>query len=223
VAAARLHAGHSVLLHLDLKGFFPSVGLERVKAGLTSVGFTPEAADLITQLTTIDDCLPQGACTSVALGNLVLGKLDGRLARLCRLRGLTYTRYVDDIGISGGGRLAEAERLIRRIVADEGWVIGSKGGLLGVDSRHRYVGIVLNASPNLSSDYIKDLRFLIGFLVKNPAAASERVLLRLRARVRWVAQVNPRRAKPLEAMMSDLLGIGEPTHLGRPLGADSPF
>ena len=210
LAAARLHAKHPVLLHLDLKGFFPSVSPERVQEELQRVRFDGGAAQLIAELTTVDDQLPQGASTSVALGNLVLGRLDGRIAKLSVSRGLTYTRYVDDLGISGGKRLADAENLIRRIVAEEGWTIGNgKGGLLGVDRRHKYLGVLVNVAPNIDSTYIKDLRFLISSIAQQDTAPSKRLLERVWGQLDWISAVNPVRGRRLEAAAIQS-GIGRP-------------
>lgn len=205
LAAARLHAKHPVLLHLDLKGFFPSVSPERVQEELQRVRFDGGAAQLIAELTTVDDQLPQGASTSVALGNLVLGRLDGRIAKLSMSRGLTYTRYIDDLGISGGRRLADAEDLIRRIVADEGWTIGNgKGGLLGVDKRHKYLGVLVNVSPNVDAEYVKDVRFLIKALGAPNSSPSQSLLRRLWGRINWVSAVVPAKGLALRELALQL-------------------
>lgn len=45
--------------------------------------------------------LPQGAATSGAVSNLVAFDLDVRLERFARKHGLSYSRYADDIAISG--------------------------------------------------------------------------------------------------------------------------
>ena len=45
--------------------------------------------------------LPQGAPTSGALANLVAFKMDERISTIAADRGLTYTRYADDIVLSG--------------------------------------------------------------------------------------------------------------------------
>lgn len=210
LAAARLHAGHPVLLHLDLKRFFPSVTPQRVEDELRRVRFDDGAAKLIAHLSTIDNQLPQGASTSVALGNLVLQRLDGRLAALARQRGFTYTRYVDDIGVSGGRRLEKAEALIGGIVEDDGWTIGkAKGGLLGVDKRHRYLGVVINSAPNLTPEYIKDLRHLIRVL----ASAGDKVLegrrRELWGKLDWIAAVAPSKGTRLKTL-AETSGISRP-------------
>lgn len=141
--AAAAHEHRPALLHRDIAKFFPSVSPSRVVRTLIGEGFSPYHARLITSVCTLDGELPQGAPTSVTLGNLVLKSLDRRLSALCRKHGLTYTRYVDDLAISGGEiRLRNIAAHIDRIIADEGWETGEdKGGLYGRGEYREYLGI----------------------------------------------------------------------------------
>jgi hypothetical protein len=76
----------------------------------------------------------------VTVGNLVLRSLDIRLSALAKQSGLTYTRYVDDIVVSGGeGRLVTDEPLIDQIIEDCGWRCGSEKGKLYPPSHYREV------------------------------------------------------------------------------------
>lgn len=44
--------------------------------------------------------LPQGACTSPILANIVCEKMDNEVNKFCKQNGAVYTRYADDITIS---------------------------------------------------------------------------------------------------------------------------
>jgi hypothetical protein len=117
------HAGKRLVLHLDLRCFFPSVRGSRVHALFRKAGYPAEVARLLTGLctnTVPDDVwgalpaeqrrreaggvaarlrvphLPQGAPTSPALANLCAYRLDCRLAGLARSAEADYTRYADD-------------------------------------------------------------------------------------------------------------------------------
>src|SRR6202034_1585335 len=90
----------------------------RARGLFESVGYSPCAATLLGLLCTEsprtavehdgkkywvavgDRALPQGACTSPALSNLVTRKLDRRLAGATKKVGWTYTRYADDLTFS---------------------------------------------------------------------------------------------------------------------------
>jgi hypothetical protein len=132
------HAGRRIVLHFDLRDFFPSVRRSRVHALFTTVGYPAVVARILTGLCTnvvptdvlssaprqsdpaqsermrrwfCSPHLPQGAPTSPALANLCVYRLDCRLAELARAVGATYTRYADDLTFSGE---VELERSARR-------------------------------------------------------------------------------------------------------------
>jgi len=94
------HAGQAVVVRMDVVDFFPSTSADRVKSYFFRIGWNEEAAALLTNLTTCDGGLPQGAPTSPRLSNLVNYLLDARLSALAERRGAVYTRYADDITFS---------------------------------------------------------------------------------------------------------------------------
>lgn len=114
---AGVHANKDIVLHLDLRNFFPSIQTSRVHAILTTLGYPAEVARLITGLCTsaaphrlcrqheggmqyFTPHLPQGAPTSPALANLAAFRLDCRLTAAAESVGATYTRYADDLAFS---------------------------------------------------------------------------------------------------------------------------
>ena len=142
LAAVRSHQRHPALMHRDISSFFPSVTRLRVLRTLQRLGFSDADAALIADVCTVDDQLPQGSPASVTLGNLVLIKLDCRIGTLCAKHGMTYTRYVDDVAVSGGhGRLAAILALVDRIISDDGWECGAKGGVFVPGQYREYLGV----------------------------------------------------------------------------------
>ncbi|MEW6352421.1 MAG: reverse transcriptase domain-containing protein [Thermodesulfobacteriota bacterium] len=121
VTNAALHVGKEVVVNLDLKDFFPTVTFPRVKGLFAGMGYSPAVATILAllctesprQKVTLDGkpyhvavgprALPQGACTSPALSNLVARRLDSRLSGLCRTMEWTYSRYADDLTFSTPG------------------------------------------------------------------------------------------------------------------------
>jgi len=122
------HVGQRVVLRMDLRDFFPSIGAARIQTFFRTVGYPESVADLLGGIctnctprqiwtsygTTGDyDCrfharvlycrphLPQGAPTSPALANLCTYRADCRLAGLARSAGARFTRYADDLAFSG--------------------------------------------------------------------------------------------------------------------------
>lgn len=101
VTNASLHTNKKLLICEDVKKFFPSVGeafVEDVWCGF--FGFSPGVAKLLAKLTTKDGALPQGAITSSYLANLVLWRDEPLLHAKLASRGITYSRYVDDMAMS---------------------------------------------------------------------------------------------------------------------------
>lgn len=118
---ARPHVGRRCVLTMDIKAFFDSVNYGQVRAALERNGVRPDLAVAITKLTTRKRALPQGAPTSPLLGNLVLYGLDRRVSRLCERRDLRYTRYVDDLAISGDADLTDLIETIEYVVTRAGF------------------------------------------------------------------------------------------------------
>jgi RNA-directed DNA polymerase len=203
--AARLHAKHPYLLKLDLENFFPSVSASRVHRRLADL-FDRRIATLIGNLVTYHDHLPQGAASSVAVANVVLKNLDARLSGLCRPAGLTYTRYVDDLAISGGRRVGDFERRVRKIIAEEDWRVNeAKGGVFQQDERRTYLGLILNAEANLDPDYVRELYYLLKRLEQKKTPLSEKDRRKLKGRIQYVRSITPRKGERLLSEFSQYL------------------
>ena len=110
VRDAALHATNKVLLKEDISSFFSST-----RAGLVHnmwkyfFKFPDAVADILTQLTTYDNFIPEGASTSPAVANLVFWKHEPALEHELQQKGYLYTRYVDDISISFKARVSKDE------------------------------------------------------------------------------------------------------------------
>ena len=100
---ASQHLGQPCVVTLDVKDFFTSVRQYIVyRMFRHELEMGRDVARLLTRLTTFRSYLPQGAPTSPAVANLVLaGPFDEPLAIEARKLGVTFTRYLDDIALSG--------------------------------------------------------------------------------------------------------------------------
>jgi RNA-directed DNA polymerase len=162
ITNAKLHAGHPHLSVRDIQDCFPSITPSRIRAGLRRAGFDDGAASLVTRLTTFDNQLPQGAPTSPALLNAVFIDVDGKIESAARNAGLTYTRYVDDLFLSGGHRTADVARLIEHVLGRHKFRINpSKRFDWGPDQRHTVTKIVVNTKPTPLPEYARSLRTVI--------------------------------------------------------------
>lgn len=120
---AKPHVGRKMVATFDVKAFYPSTKPAMVRRVLERLGFGGEAADAVLQLVTKDDELPQGSPTSGFLANLALEPADRRIDALCRRHGLSFTRYVDDMAISGDTDLTKFQGTIIEAVKECGYEV----------------------------------------------------------------------------------------------------
>ncbi|MEP6640314.1 MAG: reverse transcriptase family protein [Gaiellales bacterium] len=230
---ARRHTGRDVVLRFDLEDFFASIAGGRVYGMFRTAGYPEAVAVALTGLVTnvlpaaewarapgrgdptaiaahhrlgrrlATPHLPQGGPTSPALANLCAYRLDCRLAGLADATGAVYSRYADDIALSGGRRLhasaARVRRAVEAIARDEGFRVNpSKSQLMPRAGRQRICGIVVNEHPNTTrTDYDRLRALLHDAALHGPAAANRAAVPDLRAhilgRISWMEALNPRR------------------------------
>src|SRR3989338_2102992 len=147
---ASCHLGSKYLLNLDIENFFPSVNWQLVRKLFIDLGCDSSVADVLTRFTTLDYRLPQGAPTSPYILNLVLSNLDRRFFLLACSNRLTYSRYFDDITISGGKRLIGLEESFLEILRQEGFTINlKKKYLYGPSEDKKVTGLVLKSGGRM--------------------------------------------------------------------------
>ncbi len=144
---AEAHMGNKFVLCLDIKDFFPSITLKRVFLLFRYLGYSNKAAFMLSKLCTRNGVLPQGAPTSPAISNLVVKIMDKRIDRYCKTRGLSYSRYADDMSISGNNikLICKARIGVGKIVNDEEFKINSeKTRIMGPGMRKLVTGLIVH-------------------------------------------------------------------------------
>ncbi len=132
---AKPHVGAKILFEEDISNFFPSIRsdiVERMWAGLFE--FSDEVSALLTLLTVKGNGVPQGAVTSSYIANLIFWSHEPGLVRRFAQRGITYTRFVDDISVSSQRRVEPQEK---SQVVGELYGMLRKHGLAPKPSKHR--------------------------------------------------------------------------------------
>ena len=180
------HVGADIVINADLKNFFPSITFWRVEGLFKSFGFSPAVATILALLCT--ECprnkvklngqlyhvatgqrgLPQGACTSPAISNLVARHLDLRLSGMARKLGWTYSRYADDLTLSQKINDAEDDKTgyvlarIRHIVDDEGFAVNEKKTrVLRNHTQQSVTGVVVNDRAGVNRKTVRQLRAIL--------------------------------------------------------------
>jgi len=159
ISNALPHVQKSVVFSVDLKDFFPHVTPDRVCQIFRALGFGEECAKALAKATTWKHQLPQGASTSTCLANLSLLRVDWRLRRLAQIQHFSYTRYVDDLTLSGEWRLLKFRRLIPRIIESEGFCVKpQKTVTMREGERQVVTQLVVNTKVNMTREWRKRLR-----------------------------------------------------------------
>lgn len=188
---ARQHVGHPHLSRFDIRRAFPSVGPHRVRAALERAGFDHDFAKLLSRLTTVDHELPQGAPTSPALLNAVLVDFDGKIAAVACGAGLTYSRYVDDLYLSGGARTASLARTVERIAQAHHLTLHpAKRFDWGPQDRHCVTNIVVNTTPSPLPEYLESVQTTIARHQSGAAVLTDKQIEQLLGKIAFVKSVN---------------------------------
>lgn len=144
---AKPHVGSSYILTIDLENFFPSIKANKVYGVFRSIGYNKEISTLFTNLCTYSGRLPQGAPTSPKLANLICSKLDSRIQGYVGPKGITYTRYADDMTFSAhtATKIQKTKQFINTIVYDENFIINKfKTKVCGTKRQKKVTGLVLS-------------------------------------------------------------------------------
>ena len=144
---ATVHLNQKWVMCLDIKNFFPSVHHEKIYHNFISLNCSHAVADALRHFTTYKYQLPQGAPTSPAVANMVLQNLDQRIFTLCKNQGFTYSRYFDDITISGSKNPKRLLVPCESIIKSQGLRVNKKPEKLRIVSsmEHQVVtGLLVN-------------------------------------------------------------------------------
>lgn len=162
------HTNKKVVINIDLKDFFPSIKYSQVFKVFYYAGYTKGVSHLLTKLcTNAENILPQGAPTSPILSNIVCYKLDKRLNSLSQKLGADYSRYADDITISGDQNIVDNLSLIRRIINEENFTINEdKFRVLFSNGRQVVTGLTVNKKVSVDKKLIRELENAIYYIKK---------------------------------------------------------
>lgn len=230
VSFAGPHSLHDTVVRIDLKHCFEHANYRRVKAVFTAIGYTPGVCEYLAALCTttcaIDDAaqldpfhaallrerhLPQGAPTSPALLNLILRRMDIRIAGFAEKNRLTYTRYGDDLALSGDDIDPKLVTwVVSSIVHDEGFrVHPDKLRVMGDHQRQQLAGLVVNAGPRARRTDFDALKALLHNAVRDGGESQNRegrgdFRGYVYGRIGWVSTGSPTRRRKLMALAAQV-------------------
>lgn len=199
VSNARPHVGSDVVINFDLKDFFPSVSMERVKGVFKKgLGYSEAVATVLALVCTeseVDEVvldgvtffvarggrfLPQGSPASPAVTNLLCRRLDRRLAGLAEALGFVYTRYADDLTFSARGEAAGSVnvgkllRAVNDIVEHEGFTVHpTKTRVMRRGRQQEVTGVVVNDRTSVDRTMLRKFRATL-FQIEKDGPAGKR-------------------------------------------------
>jgi RNA-directed DNA polymerase len=217
---ANAHQKRPYFLNIDLKNFFGVISRRRVRGMLESRDLEEEVAEAICVICTTRDQLPQGAPTSPILSNMIAYRLDRDLMNFSKTHRLRYTRYADDISLSGyappmglfnaglpnSGRVVEEQLSteLRKVFSANGFDIApQKIWYSGPNFRKEVTGLIVNEFTNVKRTFVRNLRASLYMVETMGISAAEKDYHKryrttasmeqiLRGRLEWIAQVRGR-------------------------------
>lgn len=175
------HAYSRAFFQTDIVDFFGSIGRELVKSTMTSNRHEVPVSDLdpyierILDYTTVGGVLPIGFPTSPPISNACLTPFDNELENYCRGSDLIYTRYADDIFISGKRResLGHIEPKLDELLASffgGGMRLNrKKRKLTTIGRKTKILGMVIlpNGQVTIDMEVKRKVEVLLHFFVHN--------------------------------------------------------
>ena len=220
---ASVHTGKRLVLKLDIKDFFGTISFPMILKSAFPLKYFPlPVGTMLTALCCCQEFLPQGAPTSPAISNLVMKPFDEYMKRWCAKRGISYSRYCDDMTFSGdflpGPVIRKAEGFLNAM----GFFLNEeKTRVLSCHRRQSVTGIVVNEKVQASADYRRKVRqevyYCLKFGVKShlkmtgragkDSEEEQRYLFSLLGKIRYLLYIKPEDAWFQEARekVSDLI------------------
>ncbi len=164
---AQIHQNQKIVLSLDIKDFFPSIRKKHVVEIFNNMGYSLDVSHFLSYLCCYDCCLPQGAPTSPYLSNLYMLKFDLLLSEYTKQKNINYTRYADDITLSGDFDPHEMIKIVREYLKQFELKINSKKTRIArQNARQETTGIVVNSHMQISKTERKKIRQQMYYIKK---------------------------------------------------------
>lgn len=168
IVNAKPHLKRPTVLKLDISGFFDHITYPMVKERVfTAEKYSESNRILLTILCIYRDSLPQGAATSPIISNIIMRDFDNAVGTWCNVRGITYTRYSDDMTFSGEFDPSAVTDFVRSELQKHGFYLNTKKTVVAANGQRKVItGIVVNDKVNTPVEYRRRIRQEIYFCKK---------------------------------------------------------
>lgn len=171
---AEPHIKHKYLLKMDITDFFGSITYFQVVSSVfNKKRFPVQIGAMLTSLCCLEEVVPQGAPTSPMISNIVMKSFDDAMGGWCKKRGITYTRYCDDLTFSADTPLYGVYKKAEKMLYKRGFEVNElKTKFISNASSQRVTGLVVNEKVSVPKEYKKQLRQELYYAVKYGLADS---------------------------------------------------
>lgn len=202
------HIGANTILTLDLKDFFPTVTSKQVFNIFRTLGYNDLIATVFTNICTFEQKLPQGSPCSPMLANLSAWTLDLRIQGFVGKRGISYTRYADDLSFSGlnPSKVVKIIPMIKKIITEENFTVNHKKTRVASSARAKIVtGLIVNDdSVGIGKQKFKQLRSKIHHLTLPKEQKNEKLFNHVSGWLSYLNSVDKEKLKKTEKYISEL-------------------
>lgn len=202
------HLGANTILNLDIKDFFPSVNSNQVFSVFKSLGYNDLISTVFSNICTYKDALPQGSPCSPIIANLASWKLDLRVLGYVGKRGITYTRYADDLSFSGlsPSNVVKILPMIDNIINSEGFKLNHKKTRISGSARAKIVtGLVISEERvGIGREKYKTLRAKIHHLTLVGEQTNEELLRHVEGWLSYLNSVDKARLRKAQKYINEL-------------------
>ncbi len=162
------HTNHKHLLKMDITDFFGSITyLQVISSAFPSKRYPVQVGAMLTSLCCLNNRLPQGAPTSPMLSNIVMKNFDDSIGSWCKERGISYTRYCDDLTFSADYPLYVVYAKVKQMLFCRGFEVNeAKTKFISNASCQLVTGLTVNEKVSVPREYKRQLRQEIYYAVK---------------------------------------------------------
>lgn len=189
---ASFHTNQEMVVTLDLRDCYPNINNNKVNYVWLKLLAGFRNAALLTQLTSFQTRLPQGASTSLAICNLALLPMFEEIKSYCDSKSVNVSLYVDDITLSGKHDIVlNSMGKVINIIQKFGYKISSKKiRKMPASQKQKVNGVLVNKKISKAMDEIESIRTEIINLAKNKKSIYKNEVDSIMGKIQHVKQLS---------------------------------
>lgn len=179
--AVKAHVDNNYFFLTDIKSFFSHITMQDVCRILSRnkeeipISNIDKYIEMLASVMTVDDQVPVGFSTSPQLSNGFLYDFDRAVKSYCSEKSLVYTRYADDLIVSGNSfdELAELKTLFQHLLTEYAspklLLNEKKTHITHLGNRVKILGLIIlpNRTITVDAKYKNKLELLLHFYVSD--------------------------------------------------------